>query len=71
MKTRLLSAVPAALLLAGCASEIVNNSNNQCANLPWHGYPIDGTPLRMIPCVGRPGEQWNVKNGQIIGVGGS
>jgi len=34
MKTRLLSAVPAALLLAGCASEIVNNSNNQCANLP-------------------------------------
>jgi Ricin-type beta-trefoil lectin domain len=71
MKTRLLSAVPAALLLAGCASQIVNNSNNQCANLPWHGYPIDGTPVRLIPCVGRPGEAWNVKNGQIVGVGGS
>jgi Ricin-type beta-trefoil lectin domain len=59
------------VLLASCASEIVNNSNGQCANLPWHGYPIDGTVVRLIPCVGRPGEQWNVKNGQIIGVGGS
>ena len=65
------AAAPLAALLASCASQIVNNSNNQCANLPWHGYPIDGTPVRMIPCVGRRGEQWNVKDGQIIGVGGS
>jgi hypothetical protein len=63
--------LPTMLLLAACASQIVNTSNGQCANLPWHGYPIDGTPVRMIPCVGRPGESWNVKNGQIIGVGGS
>jgi hypothetical protein len=60
-----------AVLLASCASAIVNNANNQCANLPWHGYPIDGTSVRLIPCEGRPGEQWNVKNGQIVGVGGS
>ena len=62
---------PLMILSASCASEIVNSANGQCANLPWHGYPIDGTPVRLIPCVGRPGEQWNVKNGQIVGVGGS
>jgi hypothetical protein len=60
-----------ALSLAACASQIVNNVAGQCANLPWHGYPIDGTPVRLIPCVGRPGENWNLKNGEIIGVGGS
>jgi Ricin-type beta-trefoil lectin domain len=71
MKTSRLLAASAALLLTACASQIVNNANNQCANLPWHGYPIDGTPVRLIPCIGRPGEAWNVKNGQIVGVGGS
>lgn len=71
MRARLWIVAPAALLLAACASQIVNNFNNQCANLPWHGYPIDGTVVRLIPCIGRPGEAWNVKNGQIIGVGGS
>jgi hypothetical protein len=65
------AAVPLVMMLAACASQIVNNSNGQCANLPWHGYAEDGTTLRMIPCVGRAGEQWNVKNGQIVGVGGS
>jgi hypothetical protein len=57
--------------LASCSSQLVNDASNQCANLPWHGYPIDGTPVRLIPCIGRQGEQWTVKNGQIIGVGGS
>ena len=71
MKARLWGAAGAVLSLVACTSQIVNNANNQCANLPWHGYPIDGTPLRLIPCVGRPGEAWNVKNGQITGVGGS
>jgi hypothetical protein len=71
MKAHRWAAAALAVSVASCASQIVNNSNNQCANLPWHGYPIDGTPLRIIPCVGRPGEQWNVKNGQIVGVGGS
>ncbi len=71
MKTSRLLAASAALLLTACASQIVNNATNQCANLPWHGYPIDGTPVRLIPCVGRRGEAWNVKNGQIVGVGGS
>jgi hypothetical protein len=71
MKGHFFSPVAAALLLSACASAIVNNANNQCANLPWHGYPIDGTPVRLIPCIGRPGEAWNVKNGQIVGVGGS
>jgi hypothetical protein len=65
------TATPLVVLLASCASQIVNNSNGQCSNLPWHGYPVDGTIVRMIPCVGRAGEQWNVKNGQIVGVGGS
>jgi Ricin-type beta-trefoil lectin domain len=71
MKACRWAAAPLVILLASCASQIVNNSNNQCANLPWHGYPVDGTPLRIIPCIGREGEQWNVKNGQIVGVGGS
>ena len=65
------AAAPLAILLASCASQLVNNSSNQCANLPWHGYPMDGTLVRLIPCVGRRGEQWSLKNGQIIGVGGS
>jgi hypothetical protein len=62
---------PAVLSLAACASSIVNNAANECANLPWHGFPMDGTTVRLIPCIGRPGEAWNLKNGQIIGVGGS
>lgn len=61
----------AVFLLAACSSQIINNYSNQCANLPWHGYPIDGTPVRLLDCIGRPGEQWNIKNGQISGVGGS
>jgi alpha-L-fucosidase 2 len=71
MKVCRWAAAPLVVLLASCASEIVNNSNGQCANLPWHGFPIDGTPVRIAPCVGRAGEQWNVKNGQMVGVGGS
>jgi len=71
MKTYRWAAASLAVLLASCANQIVNNANNQCANLPWHGYPVDGTPVRIIPCVGRAGEQWSVKNGQISGVGGS
>ncbi len=65
------AAAALAAFLASCTSQMINTSNSQCANLPWHGYPIDGTPVRMIPCVGRRGEQWSAKNGQIIGVGGS
>jgi hypothetical protein len=71
MKIYRWTAAPLVVLLASCASEIVNSPSGQCANLPWHGYPVDGTIVRMIPCVGRAGEQWNVKNGQIVGVGGS
>jgi Ricin-type beta-trefoil lectin domain len=59
------------LCLASCSSQIVNNYSNECVNLPWHGYPMDGTPVRLLQCIGRQGEQWNVKNGQITGVGGS
>jgi hypothetical protein len=71
MKPRHLILAPLALGLTACASQIVNTSNGQCANLPWHGYPIDGTTVRLIPCIGRPGENWSIKNGQIVGVGGS
>jgi hypothetical protein len=71
MKIHRLLLGPAVLSLAACASAIVNNGTNECANLPWHGYPMDGTVVRLIPCVGRPGEAWNLKNGQITGVGGS
>jgi hypothetical protein len=71
MKAYRWAAAPLAVLLASCAGQIVNDSTNQCVNLPWHGYPIDGTPVLLIPCVGRRGEQWSVKNGQIVGVGGS
>jgi hypothetical protein len=71
MRTRYLILVPLALSLAACATALVNNASGQCANLPWHRYPIDGTRIRLIPCVGRPGENWSVKNGQIVGVGGS
>ena len=71
MKATRWAAAPLAVLLASCASEIVNNANNQCANLPWHGYPIDGTPRAPHSLRRSPGEQWNVKNGQIVGVGGS
>jgi hypothetical protein len=71
MKVSRWTVLPTMILLAACSSQLVNNASNECANLPWHGYPIDGTPVRLIPCVGRPGEQWNAKNGQITGVGGS
>ena len=63
-----------ALALTGCASGnlLVNSSTNECMNVPYHGYPQDGTPVRLLQCMGRENQYWSfTKTGQITGVGGS
>jgi hypothetical protein len=61
------------LLLAGCASGnmLVAANTNECVLVPWHGYPIDGTQVRLRQCVGKQQQYWNLANGQITGIGGS
>jgi len=58
-------------VMVGCSStrSLVIGNTNECMNLPWHGYPIDGTQVRLLECVGKPNEQWNINNGQNVGVG--
>jgi hypothetical protein len=62
-----------AAALPACASSnmLVSANTNECVNVPWHGYPIDGTPVRLLQCIGRQNQYWNLANGQITGVGGS
>ena len=59
--------------LHGCSStnQLVSGNTNECVNVPWHGYQIDGTRVRLLQCIGRPNQQWSINNGQIIGVGGA
>ncbi|HYC09153.1 MAG TPA: ricin-type beta-trefoil lectin domain protein [Steroidobacteraceae bacterium] len=59
--------------LAACASGkmIVGANTNECVNVPWHGYPIDGTQVRLLYCRGHQNQYWNIADGQITGVGGS
>jgi Ricin-type beta-trefoil lectin domain len=61
------------LSLSGCASGnlLVNANSNECVLVPWHGYPIDGTQVRLRECIGKQNQYWNVANGQISGIGGS
>jgi hypothetical protein len=61
------------LSLSGCASGnlLVSANSNECVLVPWHGYPIDGTQVRLRECVGKQNQYWNVANGQISGIGGS
>ena len=63
----------AVLILQGCANtnQLVSGNTNECVNVPWHGYQIDGTQVRLLQCIGRPNQQWSINNGQIIGVGGA
>ncbi len=73
--------LPAALLCAavlcgalpGCASGklLVAANTNECVLVPWHGYPIDGTQVRLRQCVGKAQQYWTIANGQITGIGGS
>ena len=56
-----------------CASGslLVAANTNECVLVPWHGYPIDGTQVRLRQCIGKQQQYWNVANGQITGIGGS
>ena len=67
------TAVALAVMLAACASGnmLVVANTNECVLVPWHGYPIDGTQVRLRQCVGKQNQYWNIANGQITGVGGS
>jgi hypothetical protein len=61
------------LNLAACTSGslLVSDGSNECVLVPWHGYPIDGTQVRLRQCVGQKNQYWNVANGQITGIGAS
>jgi Ricin-type beta-trefoil lectin domain len=62
-----------AIAPTGCASEsmLVSANTNECMNVPWHGYPVDGTPIRLLYCRGHRNQYWTLGNGQITGIGGS
>jgi Ricin-type beta-trefoil lectin domain len=63
-----------ALMIVACASGnlVVNSNTNECMNVPYHGYPQDGTQVRLLQCMGRDNQYWTVTpTGQITGVGGS
>jgi Ricin-type beta-trefoil lectin domain len=61
------------LTLTACASGnlVVSANSNECMLVPWHGYPIDGTQVRLRQCIGKQNQYWKVANGQISGIGGS
>lgn len=69
----LTSVVVLDMSLSACASGnlLVSDGSNECVLVPWHGYPIDGTQVRLRQCVGQKNQYWNVANGQITGIGGS
>lgn len=68
-----LGALALAVMLSACASGnmLVVANTNECMLVPWHGYPIDGTQVRLRQCVGKQQQYWNLANGQITGIGGS
>ena len=59
------------LLCASCSTnELVVGNTNECINVPWHGYPINGTQVRLLQCYDNPQQQWYFQNGAITGIGG-
>lgn len=75
----ILLALPAALValsalvaLGACASSnmLVGGNSNECINVPWHGYQVDGTPVVLLHCRGHRNQFWSIGNGQISGIGG-
>jgi hypothetical protein len=68
-----LGVVVLSLSSTSCAggSLLVAANTNECVLVPWHGYQIDGTQVRLRQCVGKGQQYWNIANGQITGIGGS
>jgi hypothetical protein len=67
--------VPLLALLIGwpgisASSQISSGSSDQCVNVPWHGAPVEGTPVHVKQCDPRQNQQWIISMGQITGVGG-
>ena len=73
LASRALVTVLSLAALAACASSnmLVAANTNECVNVPWHGYQIDGTQVGLLYCRGHRNQYWNIANGQITGVGGS
>jgi hypothetical protein len=68
-----LSILPLLGSLTGCATaeQISNGNTNMCMNVVSHGYPVAGTPLRVMPCDPWRNQQWFFnKDGSVTGVGG-
>jgi hypothetical protein len=67
-----LGALSALVGLAACASSnmLVGADSNECINVPWHGYQVDGTPVQLLHCRGHRNQFWSIGNGQITGIGG-
>jgi Ricin-type beta-trefoil lectin domain len=61
------------VMLSACASGnmLVVANTNECMLVPWHGYPVDGTQVRLRQCIGKQQQYWSLANGQITGIGGS
>ncbi len=52
------------------ATQITSASSNACINVPWHGTPVQGTPVHVKQCDPWRNQQWSINQGQVTGVGG-
>jgi len=76
-RSSLVSLLPCALMTlaayapyAANALQISSGTSSQCINVPWHGSPVEGTPVRLRACDPWQNQQWVVSGGHITGVGG-
>jgi hypothetical protein len=58
--------------LSACSTtrQIASGGTNFCMNVPYHGYPVAGTPIKVKACDPWQNQQWSLQNGQIVGAGG-
>lgn len=66
----MLAVIGANMTACATSHQITSGDTNMCVNVENHGYPVQGTPLRVKPCDPWRNQQWVFSNGAISGVGG-
>ena len=58
-----------AMTLSVAQAALITGIGDTCLDVP-DGDTTDGTPVQIFHCHGSFNQQWNIVNGQIIGIGG-
>jgi ricin-type beta-trefoil lectin protein len=58
------------LLACAATHQISSGATNQCMNVENHGSPVPGTPVHVKECDPWRNQQWDLDNGNIVGIGG-